>query len=575
MTGRKFSSRWSVPIIWALHWRKGSQLEEMKRKVEDIQFSSHRSFPSGENPDKGARGESITVPRKMHCRNSWTHFPDTVYWIKLSHAQDHVLIFFVRSHLGSSIFAPDVTRFSEVKVFLKCALFFCGAFVRKTLAVAMSNGERDFVVGSARRRRERRLRCFSMKRDGGTHGAGTCYASCGPASSKCANWLTPRLLLCHRWSNTWFQHLPPLMLHQIYCSSTWHPHLWLNTSCLHLQWLMLRPVNSYLLPTPWQPSILTSTSTLPVWCTRNFRLLLLTSSFRWVWCARVQPNPSGTGRCRDGDSTQSWKSSCARTGYRSRNSSSSYCGADTGTNCWHCRFGEPAIFHYRCSGFCATGRWLTSFFRRVWCAREYNQIHQEQIVATVQPLVTCYFSRNSRGAGCGADTGTNCWDYRSDSTRACDTAHLRANWGADEHELHVDQWADRGHSFSSGCGRCRRHVGRAGHPHNQQLAKLEEVSSSIRLRLQVLTKSSGSRHAVRQAQNEWDLLEAQSREAQQFVHDKKQLLAELLREKQLLLNTKRRRLGGVDSVRVGTRPPGVGFKYRALSMRVRTTSSWC
>ena len=37
----------------------------------------------------------------------------------------------------------------------------CGAFVRKTLAVAMSNGERDFVVvGSARRRRERRLRCF-------------------------------------------------------------------------------------------------------------------------------------------------------------------------------------------------------------------------------------------------------------------------------------------------------------------------------------------------------------------------------------------------------------------------------
>ena len=39
-------------------------------------------------------------------------------------------------------------------------LFFCGAFARKTLAVAMSNGERGFVVGSARRRRERRLRCF-------------------------------------------------------------------------------------------------------------------------------------------------------------------------------------------------------------------------------------------------------------------------------------------------------------------------------------------------------------------------------------------------------------------------------
>ena len=37
-----------------------------------------------------------------------------------------------------------------LKVLLKCALF----------AVAMSNGERVFVVGSARRRRERRLLCF-------------------------------------------------------------------------------------------------------------------------------------------------------------------------------------------------------------------------------------------------------------------------------------------------------------------------------------------------------------------------------------------------------------------------------
>ena len=74
----------------------------------------------------------------------------------------------------------------------------------------------------------------------------------------------------------------------------------------------------------------------------------------------------------------------------------------------------------------------------------------------------------------------------------------------------------------------------------EKVAKLEEVSSSIRSRLQVLTKSSGSRHALRQAHNE--CLEAQSREAQQFVHDKNQLLAELLREKQLLLNTKRRQL---------------------------------
>ena len=52
---------------------------------------------------------------------------------------------------------------SDFKVFSKCAFFFffCGAFVRKTLAVAMYNGGRDFVVvGSVRRRRERRLCCF-------------------------------------------------------------------------------------------------------------------------------------------------------------------------------------------------------------------------------------------------------------------------------------------------------------------------------------------------------------------------------------------------------------------------------
>ena len=38
---------------------------------------------------------------------------------------------------------------------------FCGACVRETPAVAVSKGERDFVVGSARRRCERLLRCFS------------------------------------------------------------------------------------------------------------------------------------------------------------------------------------------------------------------------------------------------------------------------------------------------------------------------------------------------------------------------------------------------------------------------------
>ena len=41
-----------------------------------------------------------------------------------------------------------------------------------------------------------------------------------------------------------------------------------------------------------------------------------------------------------------------------------------------------------------------------FAAPMYNQVHQEQIVATVQPPVI--FSGNSRGSGCGADTGTSC-----------------------------------------------------------------------------------------------------------------------------------------------------------------------
>ena len=43
-------------------------------------------------------------------------------------------------------------------------------------------------------------------------------------------------------------------------------------------------------------------------------------SFR-VWCASVQPSPSGTDRCRGDDPEHSWKPRCARKGDRSGNSS--------------------------------------------------------------------------------------------------------------------------------------------------------------------------------------------------------------------------------------------------------------
>ena len=71
----------------------------------------------------------------------------------------------------------------------------------------------------------------------------------------------------------------------------------------------------------------------------------------------------------------------------------------------------------------------------------------------------------------------------------------------------------------------------------EKVAKLEEVTSSLRSRLWVLTKSLVFRHAARQAEKELDIVVAQLRE-----EDKKQLLAEVLREKQHLLNMKRRYL---------------------------------
>ena len=64
-----------------------------------------------------------------------------------------------------------------------------------------------------------------------------------------------------------------------------------------------------------------------------------------VYCARVQPYPSGTDRCRGDDPELCLEPSCARAGDRSRNSSGFYCGADAGTAFLH-RFDVPANFYH-------------------------------------------------------------------------------------------------------------------------------------------------------------------------------------------------------------------------------------
>ena len=184
---RKFRMDWKeffcfqvgvFPFIWALHRRKGSQLAEMKRKVEDIQF-----FFTPPNPFwwESWQGSSRRIP---HCNQKKyiVAIPGNIVLYKtFSCTRIKYYIFFLSvAHFGSSIFAPDVHSSSWGKIFCSSgALFFAAPLWRKTLAVAMSNGER-----------------------------GHRYASCGPSVIKvrklCHRRLprpTPRLLLRHRWSN--------------------------------------------------------------------------------------------------------------------------------------------------------------------------------------------------------------------------------------------------------------------------------------------------------------------------------------------------------------------------------------
>ena len=67
-------------------------------------------------------------------------------------------------------------------------------------------------------------------------------------------------------------HLPSPMQRQLQCSSTWRPLLcW--SSHQHLLVLLLRPANSFVLPTPQQPLLLASTLTPMLWVLRRRSLV--------------------------------------------------------------------------------------------------------------------------------------------------------------------------------------------------------------------------------------------------------------------------------------------------------------
>ena len=101
-----------------------------------------------------------------------------------------------------------------------------------------------------------------------------------------------------------------------------------------------------------------------------------TSSFRRVRGACVRPNPSGTHRVRRDDPEHSWKPSCARAGDRSGNSSDFYCGADTGsTDRW---------FTSSLGRFCRDST-ATCYFQEIPLVQVVERI-QEQIVEPIEVL---------------------------------------------------------------------------------------------------------------------------------------------------------------------------------------------
>ena len=90
-------------------------------------------------------------------------------------------------------------------------------------------------------------------------------------------------------------------------------------------------------------------------------------------------------------------------------------GVESGTKCRH-RFGEPANFYHCRWDF--TDRWFVSSLR------SFCRLHVQRSPSGTDrcnSTAACFFFffyKNSRGSGCGADTGTNCWAFWSTDTVA-------------------------------------------------------------------------------------------------------------------------------------------------------------
>ena len=136
------------------------------------------------------------------------------------------------------------------------------------------------VVGSARRRRERLLRCFLRHEEMAVRMALTrathrvvqrhqCTQTVTLAATDAAT-LAPSPVIEYMVS-AFDVHCVALALVIEYVSSELGIEYIAPAPAVTLSF----PVNSYFLLTPRQPSLLTRTSTPPIWCTRNFLFLLL------------------------------------------------------------------------------------------------------------------------------------------------------------------------------------------------------------------------------------------------------------------------------------------------------------
>ena len=231
--------------------------------------------------------------------------------------------------------------------------------MRKTLAVAMSNGERDYAAtGSARRRRERRLRCFLRHEEMAVCMALARATHHAVQRHQCTQTVAPAPAHTNAAPAPMIEYVAPAIPETV------------NTNvapALVIEYIAPSPAVSY-------PSFYPSFS---------------------------QPNEAITGLVNPQISITADETSQVPVVVQEI--------PEIPVVEW---IQEQIAFHHLVNPLISTtsvqaSHVVASFpLLEDFAARMHNQVHQEQIVATVQQQAIV--QENIRGSGCGTDTGTNC-----------------------------------------------------------------------------------------------------------------------------------------------------------------------